>query len=105
MGLERWGHVCNGSWHFVVVTYDGSGSPSGVKFVINGAAQTLGTDSNNLSAGNLTSDADATIGATPSPNGMFSGDLAELDVFNGVISSTSQGHSTTAERAITARRA
>ena len=74
--------VCDGTWQHVLITYNGSGNGSGVVFYINGAGHTPGTDSNNLYAGDLTNDADPTIGATPTPDGFYQGALAELDVFN-----------------------
>ena len=80
--VNGYNRVCDGSWHHVVITYSGSMYASGVAFYVDGNPQTLGNDINDLNAGDITNDADPTIGATPTPDGFYHGALAELDVFN-----------------------
>ncbi len=53
--------ICDGAWHHVTVTYDGSKTASATHFYIDGAGQTLGTDSDNLWANAVHSHVDATI--------------------------------------------
>ncbi len=92
--LQTWDlsdYICNSEWHHVVITYNGGMSTSGVAYYIDGVAQPLGADSNDLGDYDITNDVDSTIGATPGATpdqqGFFHGALAEMDVFNTVISS------------------
>ena len=78
--------ICNGLWHHVTVTYDGSKTASGTRFYIDGVAQTLGTDSNDLWANAIHSNVDATIGAAPAGSSYFSGELQQVLLFNTQIS-------------------
>ena len=61
-----WKHVCK--WGCLLCPRESSKTP--------------GNDINDLNAGDITNDADPTIGATPTPSGFYHGALAELDVFN-----------------------
>ena len=85
--LQAWElntRLCDGQWHHVVVAYNGNQDVSGVAFYIDGKAQTLGTDSNNLRDGDIRNDVHATIGApgTPGHRGFFPGALQEMQVFD-----------------------
>ncbi len=70
--------ICDGAWHHVTVTYDGSKTASATHFYIDGAGQTLGTDSDNLWANAVHSHVNATIAGT----GYFSGELQQVLIFN-----------------------
>ena len=78
--------VRDGRWHHVVVTYNGNQDLSGVVIYIDGAAKSLGSDSNNLRDGDTRSNLHATVGAAPGSNDNFyQGALSELLIFDRVI--------------------
>jgi serine/threonine protein kinase/protein involved in polysaccharide export with SLBB domain len=74
--------LCDGKWHHVVVSYGGNLDASSVAFYIDGAAQPLGIDSNNLRAGDSRNKVHATIGATATGKGFFRGALSEMGIFD-----------------------
>ncbi len=74
--------LCDAQWHYVVVSYNGNRDVSGVAFFIDGAAQPLGTDSNNLQDGDIRNEVHATIGATSTGQGFFHGALDEMQIFD-----------------------
>jgi hypothetical protein len=46
--------VCDGAWHVIGATYDGSGSAAGVKLYVDGVADTVYTESDNLGGNSIT---------------------------------------------------
>jgi protein involved in polysaccharide export with SLBB domain len=89
--LQAWElntQLCDGRWRHVVVTYNGNQDLSGVAFYIDGMAERLGSDSNNLRGGDIRNKVDATIGAAANSNETFyRGALSELHVFDRAITS------------------
>ena len=77
--------LCDGRWHHVAVSYNGNQDLSGVAFYIDGNAQGLGADSNNLHAGSIGNDVHATIGATATRDGFYRGSLDEMQIFDRAI--------------------
>lgn len=73
--------VNDGSWHHVVVTYDGSSAASGVNFYIDGSLETPITIFDNLT-GSISTSEDFEIGARGSGGyNRFAGDIDEVLVY------------------------
>lgn len=73
--------VADGEWHHVAMTYDGSSTAAGVQIYIDGLAQTLTTDFDNLTATTITPTT-ARIGARPPSPGYHNGAIDEVRVWN-----------------------
>ena len=68
------------TWHFVMATYDGSSSPSGVTIYVDGASEVLSTDVDTLSATTLNAAA-LSIGRRSDASLYFDGELDEVAVY------------------------
>lgn len=77
-------NVVNGSWHHIIVTYDGSSSSAGVKIYIDGVSQTVDVPKDNLGGTSITAES-FKIGKD-SANNYFTGNLDEVTIYNKVLS-------------------
>jgi hypothetical protein len=83
--LQAWENntaICDGQWHHVVVSYGGTSQSNGVAMYVDGNAQPIGTDSDNLWLNEPTNVLDATIGGTAAGTHCFNGDLQEVVVYD-----------------------
>lgn len=76
------------TWYHVVCTYDGSSSASGVKIYVNGAAESLTTVYNSLSATTLTSYPFNIGSRNNGASQVWNGTLDEVGVWSRELSST-----------------
>jgi len=78
----------DGKWHNVVITYDGSGDASGVKFYVDGTEDTWTQTLGDTFSGTLANDAtvDFQIGKSPKYGGTnyYEGNIDDLAIFNSV---------------------
>jgi hypothetical protein len=72
------------NWYHVVMTYDGSSSPTGIKMYVNGVLQTNTTDQNNLSASIVTTNP-LYIGMGSNGGVSFLGKIDEVVIYNKVL--------------------
>ena len=79
--------VADNNWHHLVVTYDGSSSPSGVKFYFDGVLKTTGTGINTLTGSILTSTSLQLDGRNSGATGLV-GSLDEVVIYSGVLTAT-----------------
>lgn len=76
------GAFSDNAWHYYVLTYDGSSSPSGVKFYIDGILKTTQISQNTLSASTISSNP-LTVGErSGAGNSFFTGQLDDLVISN-----------------------
>jgi hypothetical protein len=78
--------VANNNWHHLVVTYDGTSSPTGVKFYFDGVLKSTGTTTNTLTATILTSTTLQLDGRNSGATGLV-GTIDEAVIYTGVLSS------------------
>jgi hypothetical protein len=79
--------LSTGSLYYLVVTYDGSKSPSGVKLYVNGTLQTNSVFRNSLS-GSTASSLAVFAGAREANGAPYTGVMAFGEVYNCVVTST-----------------
>lgn len=76
--------VADNNWHHLVITYDGSSSPSGVKFYFDGVLKTTGTTTNTLTSSILTSTSLQLDGRNNGGTGLV-GSIDEVVIYNGTL--------------------
>jgi hypothetical protein len=79
--------ITTGAWYNVVVTYDGTKTPSGTKIYINGTSQTLTTVFNNFTGSSAWS-GPFHVGSRESNSINFAGTIDEVAIFNRALTST-----------------
>ena len=85
LGVDTTTSVCDGAWHQVTVTYDGSSAAAGVKFYVDGTLQTKNTpESDNLSATIVSAGDVFRIGNQTGITGTYflNGSMDEFKMFN-----------------------
>lgn len=76
------------TWHHVVVTYDGSKNPAGLKVYVDGAAVAVVTDTQNTYNGMLNTSLDVVIGSTVAGTSDFEQKMTNAAIFNKELSAT-----------------
>jgi hypothetical protein len=79
--------ITTGAWYNVVVTYDGTKTPSGTKIYVNGVSQSLTTVFNNFTGSSVWT-GPFQIGSRESNSINFAGTIDEVVVFNRSLTST-----------------
>jgi hypothetical protein len=80
--------IPDGKWHYIVVTYDGSSSASGIKIYVDGRLEDMTTNNNNLTT-SIVQNAPVTIGARNSESDKyFNGVIDSVSVYSRALSST-----------------
>lgn len=80
--------ITGSALHFVVLTYDGSRTPAGVTFYVDGAAQTNGGPLENSLTGTTANTKNPSIGGRTNGTQPFNGVIAYTRIYNRVLSST-----------------
>ncbi len=78
--VESTSSVNDGGWHFVVATYDGSGTASGVHLYIDGVAAATTTGVDALGSNSLVNTSPFTIGGLTDPSAPFEGNINEVAI-------------------------
>lgn len=78
------GNILNDTYYNIIVTYDGSSTPAGIKCYINGTSIVLSTVTNNLTGSIVSNGATATFGATVGST-FLAGYLDEVSHWNRVL--------------------
>jgi hypothetical protein len=81
LGVETGTAVNDGSWHFVVSTYDGSGQAAGLRVYVDGALAATSIYSNTLNGLTTLNSVPVTIGSRDGGGVPFDGLLAEAAIF------------------------
>ncbi len=85
LSVNTTGTVNNGSWHYVVATYNGNSSPSGISIYIDGVAQSTTTQFNTLSGSVLTTGPVQISGYNSwTGDSLFNGQIDDVHVYNNV---------------------
>ena len=81
--------INDGAWHHIVITYDGSGSPSGLLFYVDNTIDTSQTTiSNTLASLSITNTVDLYMGVRNDGYAPYIGSLEEVMYFSGVLPAT-----------------
>ena len=80
--------IADGTWHHLVVTYDGSGKAAGVHFFIDGHPDVAGTDYDDTLAGPTSATVPLSIGSRAGATFFWSGQLADVAVYRHALTST-----------------
>jgi RHS repeat-associated protein len=86
LDLQAHTNINDGAWHYLVVTYDGSSSPAGVTFYVDGQAIPTVTASENSLNGNTISNATLYIGSQTGNNNYYRGDISEVALYRSQLS-------------------
>jgi hypothetical protein len=81
LGVEGTVAVNDGAWHLVAVTYDGSGSASGVRLYVDGVNTALVAAADALGNGSILNAGPLTIGAESDGSDGFEGIMNDAAVF------------------------
>jgi hypothetical protein len=81
------GNILLNTWYNIVVTYDGSSTPGGIKVYINGTSITLSTVTNTLTSSIVSNGTTATLGAMGGTT-YLTGYLEEVSHWSRVLTST-----------------
>lgn len=79
------GVLNDGSWHHVVMTYDGSSSAAGVKVYIDGVDTSLSVTQDNISSGSFLNNKAFSLGALAGEDFWLDGKIEEASVWNKVL--------------------
>ena len=77
----------NNAWHHLIVTYDGSSSPSGINIYIDNSLEGIFTFADGLSA-SITASSDFMIGARAGADKFYIGSIDEVIIYDKEISTT-----------------
>ena len=77
----------NGVWYHVIITYDGSNTPSGIHIYVNGNNKSLITQTNNLTA-TILNPANCQIGGRSGTVQLFNGKIDESLIYDKELSQT-----------------
>jgi hypothetical protein len=79
--------ISDNEWHYVVVTYDGSSSASGVNFYVDGTIEPMETVKDTLSATTQTSES-VQISGREGSNIVFNGSIDDVRIYNRALSAS-----------------
>ena len=80
--------LTDGAWNHVVITYSGSGTPSGVNIYINGVSSSLTTEHDTLGTASSSTSATLKLGRRAGSNQGFKGWIDEVGIWSRELSST-----------------
>jgi len=80
-------NVADGTWHQVVMTYDGSGTAAGVQFYVDGAADTMTTASDTLGGNTIRNSQPLYLGSVNNAGAFWNGNEADVRFYTSQLTS------------------